>query len=758
MIKTIGLLALMACFCASAETLDEIVDSKINTAIGPVQTEINAGNQKNLSQDQRMDLIEQRLGVLEADGTVDPVDSDGDGVNDDVDQCPGTTQGVEVDAVGCETIPPDADGDGIPDAEDKCPNDATNTCNNPPGAGAFADCLTYFETNSGWCKLSDHTLSEVLHTRAEVGDGIWGWSGSKSVTNAWNGMAIDESSNTLYFTGNGHTDYLGTELYSYSLDTGLFERLTTAAPLDFYIEQNGVYALVPDLRKYAATHHTYDGVLFVPDTGTILVSILGLGVDYLTTKTAVEPVGLTKLELTDIGGVYEINPSKTETRNGLAPMDSRKVSARRFEGARTAIANGQIIIGSKTQLFEATLTASGLDISPSPKYTNLQQGDGNLVYSNGKLISYVAYGWGMLLEWDLAGGAPIRTDLTSPEGNAIAGGSTLLTWAGRNNIAKLSQSGVELIEHTSGPGNTPYYIYSKWSYLPAHDVYVGVGCANCPVYLYKYAPGTAQAMSASPAQQFVDAKTKIPKGNYASGLALSGDITVDLTDVKIFNGVQGKGLIVVNNGPATISNAVLDHRYQCSGCGAIRGQYHPNITIKDSYIANQENGVLTGNDGGILRIENSVIENNYTAYEPGQSHNVYAGTSEEFWFINSKSGCYKNKGHSLKSRAAKNYIHGSTIDQGDCNNSRLFDFSCGGYIEIKDSVMVQSPNSDNQDLISIAVESCAVPESTLVLEGTHWTANRANASFLTTKKVVNIECIGTNTFIGVASPCTGDQI
>ncbi|WP_069383649.1 OmpA family protein [Halomonas caseinilytica] len=45
-------------------------------------------------------------------------DSDGDGVPDDKDQCPGTPAGVAVDAVGC---PLDSDGDGVPDYQDQCP-------------------------------------------------------------------------------------------------------------------------------------------------------------------------------------------------------------------------------------------------------------------------------------------------------------------------------------------------------------------------------------------------------------------------------------------------------------------------------------------------------------------------------------------------------------------------------------------------------------------------------------------------------------
>ena len=47
-----------------------------------------------------------------------PLDSDGDGVPDHLDKCPGTPMGVKVDARGC---PLDSDGDGVPDYLDKCP-------------------------------------------------------------------------------------------------------------------------------------------------------------------------------------------------------------------------------------------------------------------------------------------------------------------------------------------------------------------------------------------------------------------------------------------------------------------------------------------------------------------------------------------------------------------------------------------------------------------------------------------------------------
>ena len=57
------------------------------------------------------------------------VDSDGDGVPDDKDRCPGTVKGAKVDANGCEL---DGDKDGVVDRLDKCPT-------TPPGRKVNAE-------------------------------------------------------------------------------------------------------------------------------------------------------------------------------------------------------------------------------------------------------------------------------------------------------------------------------------------------------------------------------------------------------------------------------------------------------------------------------------------------------------------------------------------------------------------------------------------------------------------------------------------
>ncbi|HET8882392.1 MAG TPA: OmpA family protein [Solimonas sp.] len=50
-------------------------------------------------------------------------DTDGDGVVDKIDQCPGTPDGTKVDAKGCPLVAAkDSDGDGVDDSIDACPN------------------------------------------------------------------------------------------------------------------------------------------------------------------------------------------------------------------------------------------------------------------------------------------------------------------------------------------------------------------------------------------------------------------------------------------------------------------------------------------------------------------------------------------------------------------------------------------------------------------------------------------------------------
>jgi len=70
------------------------------------------------------------------------MDDDGDGIGNAMDQCPGTSSGVQVDTNGCEVKPEaaaDSDNDGVPDSSDHCPNTPAGVAIDAMGCAASND-------------------------------------------------------------------------------------------------------------------------------------------------------------------------------------------------------------------------------------------------------------------------------------------------------------------------------------------------------------------------------------------------------------------------------------------------------------------------------------------------------------------------------------------------------------------------------------------------------------------------------------------
>lgn len=87
--------------------------------------------------------------AYEADPPPSSTDSDGDGIADPADNCPGAVNSDQADSDGdgtgnaCDSTPngnpgppPDNDGDGVPNASDSCPTVAAATANGCPAAPA----------------------------------------------------------------------------------------------------------------------------------------------------------------------------------------------------------------------------------------------------------------------------------------------------------------------------------------------------------------------------------------------------------------------------------------------------------------------------------------------------------------------------------------------------------------------------------------------------------------------------------------------
>jgi opacity protein-like surface antigen len=83
---------------------------------------------------------------------IEDTDSDGDGVKDANDQCPGTPKGVKVDEKGC---PLDSDGDGVPDYLDKEPNTKKGATVDEHGVTlSDAAILADYKQRAAWDSIS----------------------------------------------------------------------------------------------------------------------------------------------------------------------------------------------------------------------------------------------------------------------------------------------------------------------------------------------------------------------------------------------------------------------------------------------------------------------------------------------------------------------------------------------------------------------------------------------------------------------------
>ncbi len=86
-----------------------------------------------------------------------PVDSDGDGVYDGLDQCANTPTGCKVDARGCPT---DSDGDGVCDGVDQC-------ANTPPGCQVDAKGCPVDSDGDGVCDGLDKCPNTAAGLRVD---------------------------------------------------------------------------------------------------------------------------------------------------------------------------------------------------------------------------------------------------------------------------------------------------------------------------------------------------------------------------------------------------------------------------------------------------------------------------------------------------------------------------------------------------------------------------------------------------------------
>lgn len=178
--------------------------------------------------------------------------------------------------------------------------------------------------------------------------------------------------------------------------------------------------------------------------------------------------------------------------------------------------------------------------------------------------------------------------------------------------------------------------------------------------------------------------------------------------------VEGKAALVVRADDVVIDGIECSEirvRDRNGTCVRIEGR---NLTIRNVYFHDNQEGVLGGAGGWVL-IEDSVFENN--GYNGGYAHGIYIDPDvEEFIFRRNKVLHTKDEGQGVKSRAAKTVIEDCVIASLGSRDSRAIDIPNGGEIIIRRNILQKGPRSANSQMIGLGLEGNLHPSSRSLIE------------------------------------------
>jgi hypothetical protein len=243
----------------------------------------------------------------------------------------------------------------------------------------------------------------------------------------------------------------------------------------------------------------------------------------------------------------------------------------------------------------------------------------------------------------------------------------------------------------------------------------------------------------------------------------SGDVCVWTKDNLVLTGVGGRPHLIANGNNALgkgiwvfAGNNITVENIEFSGAtvpdenGAGIRLDGMGITVKSCYFHNNENGILTANNGGTIRIDNS--EFGYNGFGDGFTHNIYIGRVDSaiirFCYFH-----HANVGHELKSRARVNYIlYNRLSNEATGNASREIDLPNGGVSIILGNVIQQGPNAENGNIIGYGLEGLVniAPHEIYIVNNT-LVNDRGAGSFLSLNDNASYIKVYNNIFAGPGS-------
>ena len=295
-------------------------------------------------------------------------------------------------------------------------------------------------------------------------------------------------------------------------------------------------------------------------------------------------------------------------------------------------------------------------------------------------------------------------------------------------------------------------------------------CAAIILALPVAAPVFSATLSAGPGKAFPTpcrALTAAADGDTVeiAGANYDGDVCVIRASNLTIRGVNGrpkinasgqnavgKGTWVLYGANTTIDNVELSGAAVPDQNGAALRLDAPNLTLRNSYIHHNENGILTDNNPqSNVVIENSEFSDNGRG--TGYTHNIYIGNINSLVFRGSYSHD-ANVGHNLKSRARTNTIMYSRFSASYNQPSYEIDLPNAGTSYIIGNVIQQPSANQAATMIGYGWEGASNPGRDLyVVNNTFLNDDSVRGTFVSVADGVGTPVLmQNNIFSGTGSP------
>ncbi|MFT3703488.1 MAG: hypothetical protein QM802_14020 [Agriterribacter sp.] len=213
------------------------------------------------------------------------------------------------------------------------------------------------------------------------------------------------------------------------------------------------------------------------------------------------------------------------------------------------------------------------------------------------------------------------------------------------------------------------------------------------------------------------------------------------------NYAAGKGIWVFDGNNITADNIEFSEASVPDQNGAGIRLDGVGINVMNCYFHNNENGILTNNNGGKIVVEH--CEFGYNGDGQGYAHNIYIGHVDTA-LIRFSYFHHANVGHEFKSRARVNYIlYNRFSDEATGTASRNIDLPNGGLAYIIGNIIEQGPQTENSNMVGYGLEGLtnATPHELYIINNT-LVNDRNGGSFLQADDGTQLIKVYNNIFAG----------